>query len=94
MTVHIQYKDKEYSKFAIASMERKEQIKISKSAVTLKPEVLPGTEITIPQNTFEDELDLSLKVHFFKFSLNRLVGTKGCSLRGRTHLICMCLNED
>ena len=55
-------KDCEYFKFTIATVERKEKIKLSKEAVTLKPQISPGTQITIPENTFDDDSNLSIKV--------------------------------
>lgn len=62
VTVYVSITDGEYSKFAIATVEKEEKIKVSKEAVVLKPALSPGTEIAIPENTFDKDSQISLKV--------------------------------
>ncbi|XP_071162721.1 uncharacterized protein [Mytilus edulis] len=62
VTVNIEIKDCEYTKFIIATVPKTEKMNISKEGVILKPKTSPGTEISIPQDAFEEDSKLSLNV--------------------------------
>ncbi|XP_052105976.1 uncharacterized protein LOC127738681 isoform X2 [Mytilus californianus] len=62
VTVNIEIKDCEYTKFTIATVPKSEKMNIPKEGVILKPKTAPGTEISIPQDAFEEDSKLSLNV--------------------------------